>query len=370
MSAFGRVFRVTTFGESHGGGVGCIVEGVPPRMQLSEADVQPQLDRRRPGQSSITTDRQEGDRVQFLSGVEHGRTLGSPLCMLVRNADHRPGDYSETSRVPRPSHADYTYQAKYGINAASGGGRASARETIGRVAAGAVAERWLAAVCGVEIVAYVASVGRVGMGDFGESVDEATVSRQQVDCNTVRCPCPQAAAAMEAHILALKAAKDSTGGVIRCVARRVPAGLGEPCFDKLEAMLAHAMLSIPSTKGFEVGSGFAGTQMTGSQHNDAFVAGKEGTALRTKTNHSGGIQGGISNGESIWFSVAFKPPATIGQAQATADYEGRDSVLECRGRHDPCVVPRAVAIVEAMAALVLADALLMQMARTESSKMY
>jgi chorismate synthase len=205
MSSTGRVFRVTTFGESHGGGVGCIVEGVPPRMQLSEADVQVQLDRRRPGQSAITTDRQEGDKVQFLSGVELGRTLGSPLCMLVRNADHRPGDYSETSRVPRPSHADYTYLSKYGINASSGGGRASARETIGRVAAGAVAERWLAAHCGVEIVAYVSAVGTVSMGDFGETVDEETVSRELVDRNVVRCPCPKAAAAMEEHILALKA---------------------------------------------------------------------------------------------------------------------------------------------------------------------
>lgn len=367
MSSFGRLFRVTTFGESHGGGVGCIVEGVPPRMRLAADDIQPQLTRRRPGQSALSTDRQESDAVEILSGCENGQTLGSPVALLVRNKDHRPLDYSEMSRVPRPSHADFTYMAKYGINAASGGGRASARETIGRVAAGAVAEKWLREAFGLEIVAWVQSAGPIDCGP----VDSATVTRALVDANVVRCPKAEAAEKMAAHIADLKKNQDSTGGVVCCVVRKVPHGWGEPCFDKLEALLAHAMLSIPSTKGFQIGSGFEGTKMRGSEHNDAFAAAHApGSGLRTVTNRSGGIQGGITNGADIEFSVAFKPPATIAQAQTTSAYDGSPAVLEARGRHDPCVVPRAVPIVEAMAALVLADAALQQAARTSSSSGY
>lgn len=361
MSTFGRAFRVTTFGESHGGAVGCVVDGVPPRMALEAADIQPQLDRRRPGQSALSSARNEGDEVAILSGTEGGVTLGTPIMMLVRNRDHRPADYASLSRVPRPSHADYTYACKYGVAASSGGGRASARETVGRVAAGALAEKWLAQRFGVSIVAYVASVGTVD----APPVDEALLTRAQVDAFPARCPDARAAAAMAAHILAAREKRDSVGGIVRCVVRGVPAGWGEPCFDKLEATLAQAMLSIPSTKGFEVGSGFAGTRMTGSQHNDAFVA--DGAHLTTRTNNSGGIQGGISNGAPLRFAVAFKPPATIGLPQQTCDFDGQATVLEADGRHDPCVCPRAVPIVEAMAALALADAALLQLAREASA---
>ena len=365
MSCFGKVFRVTTFGESHGGGVGCIVEGVPPCMHLVASDIQGQLSRRRPGQSKLGTDRQEGDKVEILSGTENSLTLGSPIAMLVRNNDHRPMDYSEMSQVPRPSHADYTYMAKYGINASSGGGRASARETIGRVAAGAVAEKWLREKFQIEIIAWVRSVGPLEMSaEMGPPA-----SRQEVDSNEVRCPDQEAAESMKELILKLKSEQDSTGGVVACVVRGVPAGWGEPCFDKLEALLAHAMLSIPSTKGFEFGSGFAGTKMTGSQHNDAFESNGRG-GLQTATNRSGGVQGGISNGANLDFAVAFKPPATIARAQSTADYSGTPASLEARGRHDPCVVPRAVPIVEAMAALVLADLALQQLARQASASGY
>jgi chorismate synthase len=368
MSSFGTAFKVTTFGESHGGGVGCIIEGVPPRLSLQASDVQPQLNRRRPGQSAITTDRKEGDEVEILSGTENGQTLGSPICMLVRNKDHRPLDYKEMSNVPRPSHADFTYMAKYGINASSGGGRASARETIGRVAAGAVAEKWLKEAYGIEIVAFVSSVGEIAAKDYGFVQDDEKIARQDVDTNIVRCPHPEAAEKMRALIVDLKEKKDSTGGVLKCVVRGVPSGWGEPCFDKLEAKLAHAMLSIPSTKGFEIGSGFEGTKMRGSTHNDMFVG--QGAKLNTKTNNSGGIQGGISNGQIIKFSVAFKPPATIGVNQETSNYLGEDSVLQSKGRHDPCVCPRAVPIVEAMAALCLADAALLQISREQASNQY
>jgi chorismate synthase len=356
-STFGTLFRVTTYGESHCKGVGAVVDGCPPNLELREADIQRQLDRRRPGQSRMTTDRQEADQVSILSGVENDRTLGTPLALFVPNRDQRPGDYAEMAQVPRPSHADYTYQMKYGIRAASGGGRASARETIGRVAGGAIAEKVLRERYGTDIVAWVSAVADIQAAP----VDMQTITRETVDGTIVRCPDPEAAATMASAIQAARDTQDSLGGVITCVCRNVPAGLGEPIFDKLEALLAHAMLSIPATKGFEIGSGFAGTRMRGSRHNDAFV--QKGERLGTRTNYSGGIQGGISNGEPIYFRVAFKPPATIAMEQATADFSGQDRVLAAKGRHDPCVVPRAIPIVEAMAALVLLDSALRQTAR-------
>jgi chorismate synthase len=355
-SHLGVLLRLTTFGESHGRGVGAVLEGVPPRMPLSAADIQPQLDRRRPGQSAATTARNEEDLVTILSGVEDGATLGTPIALLVANRDARPADYKGLDSVPRPSHADYTYRMKYGLGARSGGGRASARETVGRVAAGAIAEKWLLATYQVEIVAWVEAAGTV----TSAGVDPLRVGRADVDRTIIRCPDEAAAGQMVAAVREARQAGDSLGGVVACVCRGVPAGWGEPVFDKLEARLAQAMLSIPATKGFEIGSGFAGTRMRGSEHNDPFL--RKGDRLGTATNFSGGVQGGISNGEPIVFRVAFKPPATIARPQETADYEGRPAVLEARGRHDPCVVPRAVPIVESMAALVLADLALQQRA--------
>jgi chorismate synthase len=354
FSSFGTAFRVSTFGESHAAGVGVVVDGCPPRLELCEADIQGQLDRRRPGQSRLTTERSESDRVAILSGTENGLTLGTPIGLLVRNTDQRPADYAELSRVPRPSHADLTYQLKYGIHAASGGGRSSARETVGRVAAGAIAEKFLRERFGVEIVAWVSAVGEVEAGE----VDLMAVDRPAVDTTPVRCPLTDSAERMIDEVSRARDASDSVGGVITCVCRNAPAGLGEPVFGKAEALLAQAMMSIPATKGFEIGSGFAGSRMRGSRHNDPYVE-KPGR-LGTLTNRSGGVQGGITNGEPIFFRVAFKPPATIGQPQQTADYEGRPVTLEAKGRHDPCVVPRAVPVVEAMAALVLADLALIQ----------
>jgi chorismate synthase len=353
-SSFGTIFRVTTFGESHCAAVGAVVDGCPPGLRLSEADIQHQLDRRRPGQSALSTPRSEADPVSILSGVENGITLGTPIGLMVPNSDQHPEDYDAMAEIPRPSHADYTYQVKYGVRAQSGGGRASARETIGRVAAGAIAEKYLAERHGVEIVAWVESVGALS----APGVDPERVSRHAVDESPVRCPDPQAAQAMVELITEVKDNKDSIGGVVACVCRNVPAGLGEPVFDKLEAMLGHAMLSLPASKGFEIGSGFRGSRMLGSEHNDPFVA--KGARLGTLTNHSGGVQGGISNGESIYFRVAFKPPATIGQKQRTATFAGTKTDLEATGRHDPCIVPRAVPVVESMAALVLMDLLLRQ----------
>ena len=356
-STLGTFFRVTTYGESHGKSVGAIVDGCPPGLTLSEKDIQPQLDRRRPGQTSITTDREESDRVTILSGVENGRALGTPIGMSVANRDQRPGDYAQMRLIPRPSHADYTYQMKYGIRTSSGGGRSSARETIGRVAAGAIAEKFLQQDYGIEIVAWVSSVSTITAGE----IDEHVITRTEIDQNAVRCPSPPEAEEMIRAIMAAKEDKDSLGGIISCVCRHVPAGLGEPVFNKMEACLAQAMLSIPATKGFEIGSGFEGTRMTGSLHNDPFV--KKEARLGTVTNYSGGVQGGITNGEPIVFRVAFKPPATIGKAQDTADFKGNHTILEAKGRHDPCVVPRAVPIVESMAALVIADLALRQRAR-------
>ena len=356
-STLGTLYKVTTFGESHCKGVGAVVDGCPPGLELTEADIQPQLTRRRPGQSDLSTPRQEADQVTIYSGTEFGRTLGTPIMLLVNNRDQRPQDYGEMSRIPRPSHADYTYQMKYGVRASSGGGRSSARETIGRVAAGAIAEKWLREQYGTEMVAWVSAVGDIE----APSVDIDRITRAEVDRNIIRCPDAATAGRMQDRVREVLEAKDSTGGILTCVCRNVPVGLGEPLFDKLEARLAQAMLSLPATKGFDIGSGFAGTRLRGSTHNEPFV--RRGSGLGTRTNHSGGVQGGISNGEPIVFRVAFKPVATIGLAQETVDFDGEPVTLEAKGRHDPCVVPRAVPIVEAMAALVLIDLALMQRAR-------
>jgi chorismate synthase len=352
-NTFGSLFRITTFGESHGPAVGVVVDGCPPRLPITAEEIQLELDRRRPGQSAITTQRREADAVEILSGVHEGLTLGTPISLLVRNQDMRSGDYDEMKTKFRPSHADYTYKAKYGIRAWQGGGRASARETIGRVAAGVLARKALAAAGDVEIVAWVQRVQ-----DLEVDVDPTTVGRAAVDANIVRCPDAAMADKMIARIDAARKAGDSLGGVVEAVARGLPAGLGEPVFDKLDADLAKAMLSLPAAKGFEIGSGFAGTFLTGSQHNDPFYDG--GGRVRTRTNRSGGVQGGISNGEPIVIRVAFKPTATILREQETVDEQGHDTTLKGRGRHDPCVLPRAVPIVEAMLALVLADHFLRQ----------
>jgi chorismate synthase len=358
-SSFGTILRVTTFGESHGKGVGSVLDGCPAKIPLSEEDIQKQLDRRRPGQSKLTTKREETDRVTILSGVENGKTLGVPIALFVANKDQRPHDYKTMRSIPRPSHADYTYQIKYGIRSSSGGGRSSARETVGRVAAGAVVDKFLFETFGVEIVAWVQSVGNVE----APLIDSDVISREDVDQTMIRCPDRRSADEMVRLIDEVREKEDSIGGVISCVCRNVPAGWGEPVFDKMEAKLAQAMLSIPSTKGFEIGSGFAGTRMFGSQHNDPFVL--KGKRLGTTTNFSGGVQGGISNGEPIVFRIAFKPPSTISLPQKTADFQGKDTVLEAKGRHDPCVVPRAVSIVESMAALVIGDLALRQQYRQQ-----
>ena len=357
-STFGTLFRVTTFGESHGKSVGAILDGCPASLPLTEADIQPQLTRRRPGQSALTTPREEADQVTILSGTENGITLGTPIGLLVNNKDQRPIDYGEMTDVPRPSHADYTYLIKYGVKASSGGGRSSARETMGRVAAGAIAEKWLKTrFQGASIVAYVSSVGAIE----APAIQAKELTRELVDTTLIRCPDADTAKKMIAAVEEARDAKDSLGGTVTCICRGLPAGLGEPVFEKLEAKLAQAMLSIPAVKGFEIGSGFAGTLMRGSEHNDTFV--KKGEGLGTVTNYSGGIQGGISNGEPIVFRIAIKPVATIGLAQETVDMNGEPTTLEAKGRHDPCVLPRAVPIVEAMTALVLADAALQQEVR-------
>lgn len=387
MSTFGQYFRVSTYGESHGRSVGAIVDGVPPGLKLTEDDIQPQMTRRRPGQSALTTPRDEKDRVEIQSGTEFGVTLGTPIGLRVMNQDQRPKDYGSSTMdmYPRPSHADWTYLEKYGVKASSGGGRSSARETIGRVAAGAIAEKYLSVAHGVEIVAFTNSVGPEHLfpptkehptpstnPEFLELIGK--ISRNEVDANLpIRCPDSEAGKRMEKVIEEYRDKNDSIGGTVTCVIRNCPSGLGEPCFDKLEATLAHAMLSIPATKGFEIGSGFGGCNVPGSIHNDPFVKSETTTdparpgvtrpRLTTKTNNSGGIQGGISNGAPIYFTVAFKPPATIGQAQQTATYDETAGVLEAKGRHDPCVIPRAVPIVESMASIVIMDALLAQSAR-------
>ncbi|BCX11396.1 MAG: chorismate synthase [Thermosynechococcus sp.] len=351
-NTFGHLFRVTTFGESHGGGVGVVVDGCPPRLELSEVDIQKELDRRRPGQSRLTTPRQESDRCEILSGVFEGKTLGTPIAILVRNKDTRPEDYADMAQVYRPSHADATYDAKYGIRNWQGGGRSSARETIGRVAGGAIARKILTQVAATEIIAYVKRVK-----DIEAVVDPDTVAAAAVEANIMRCPDAAAAEKMIALVDETRRQANSIGGVIECVVRNVPVGLGSPVFDKLEADLAKGVMSLPASKGFEIGSGFAGTLLTGQEHNDEFYTDAQGR-IRTRTNRSGGIQGGISNGENIILRVAFKPTATIGQAQKTVNQAGEETILAAKGRHDPCVLPRAVPMVEAMVALVLCDHLL------------
>lgn len=347
-NAFGHLFRITTWGESHGGGVGVVIDGCPPRLALTEADIQPDLDRRRPGQSSIVSPRKESDTVQILSGTFEGTTLGTPIAMWVRNEDARPEAYSEMAEKFRPSHADYTYFAKYGVRNWQGGGRSSARETIGRVAAGAVAKKILRERFDVEVLAWVSQVQRVKA-----SVDLAKVKASDIEANIVRCPDPAAAQRMIRLIERTRKAGDSVGGIVSGLVRGVPAGWGEPVFDRLEADLGKAMLSLPASKGFEIGSGFAGILMTGREHNDAFRM--RGGRVTTVTNNSGGVQGGISNGEPIWFRTAFKPVATIMHEQDTVDMRFKNTTLTGRGRHDPCVLPRAVPMVEAMTALVLVD---------------
>lgn len=362
-NSFGRVFRISTWGESHGGGVGVTLDGCPPRIQITRDEIQVDLDRRRPGQSRITTPRNEADAVEILSGVTpDDLTTGTPIAMLVRNKDQRSQDYLDNDMkvAYRPSHADATYDAKYGVRAIAGGGRSSARETIGRVAAGAIARKILTQFNGIEVLAYVSKVQ-----DIGCEVDDDTFTMEDVDANIVRCPDEAAAEKMLARIDEIRKAGNSIGGVVTCVARNVPAGLGSPVFDKLEADLAKACMSIPAAKGFESGDGFEGTLLSGKDHNDEFYIDPETGATRTKTNRSGGIQGGISNGENVVIHVAFKPTSTIGQAQQTVTREGTEVELRGKGRHDPCVLPRAVPMVEAMVALTICDALMLQHAQCE-----
>ena len=361
-SSLGVLFRISTWGESHGAGVGVVVDGCPPRVSLTVEDIQAELDRRRPGQSKITTPRKEDDKAEILSGVVDGLTLGTPIAILVRNTDQRPSAYTEMESAYRPSHADYTYDAKFGIRAVSGGGRSSARETIGRVAAGAIARKAMqASLPAYDCLAFVKKVQNLEAA-VPAPIESIPKLREIVESNIVRTCDEAAAERMIALIEKVRGEGNSVGGIIECVVRGVPPGLGEPVFDKLEADLAKAMLSLPATKGFEIGSGFAGTQLTGLQHNDEFYtdAGK----IRTRTNRSGGIQGGISNGEDIVFRVAFKPTATVLIEQKTVTKTGAETTLAARGRHDPCVLPRAVPMVEAMVHLVVADHWLRQRAQS------
>ena len=362
-NSFGRCFRISTWGESHGGGVGVVVDGCPPRVPLTEEPVQFELNRRRPGQSRLTTPRNESDTVEILSGVdkESGVTLGTPIAMLVRNKDQKSNDYDTMAKAYRPSHADATYDAKYGVRAVAGGGRSSARETIGRVAGGAVAREVLKLYSGVEVLAYVQSVQDVRMP---EDFDRDSVTLEDVEASMVRCPHAETAEKMIERIDQIRRGGNSIGGVVECVAYNVPAGLGAPVFDKLEAELAKACMSLPASKGFEIGSGFGGTLLAGKDHNDEFYVDANGRT-RTRSNRSGGVQGGISNGETIWVRVAFKPTSTIGQLQNTVTRDGKETELRGKGRHDPCVLPRAAPMVESMVALVLADALMQQKAQCD-----
>lgn len=357
-SSLGTLFRISTWGESHGPGVGVVIDGCPPRIPLTVDDIQHELDRRRPGQSKIVTPRKEDDKAEILSGVLDGQTLGTPIGIFVRNTDQRPSAYTEMAQAYRPSHADYTYDAKYGIRAISGGGRSSARETIGRVAAGAIARKVLQnSLKGYECLAYVKTIKDI------EAVVPvgADLTSEVIESNIVRTCDPEAAERMISLIEQVRSEGNSVGGVVECVVRGVPPGLGEPVFDKLEADLAKAMMSLPATKGFEIGSGFAGTHLTGLEHNDEFYM--DGKDVRTRTNRSGGIQGGISNGEEIIFRVAFKPTATVLREQKTVTNMGEDTTLSARGRHDACVLPRAVPMVEAMVHLIIADHFLRQRAQ-------
>ena len=357
-NTFGHAFRVTTFGESHGPGVGCVIDGCPPGIQLDQAAVAAFLARRRPGQSKLVTPRDEEDAPEFLSGLdaETGKTLGTPIAVLIRNQDQRSGSYSEWWHTYRPSHADFGYDAKYGIRAWQGGGRSSARETVGRVAAGAVAEQMLASrFPELRICAWVERVHHI---DGRQVIDPLTVTRDLVDAHPTRCPHPETAAAMETAILDAKKHGDSLGGYIRLVVQGLPPGLGEPVFDKLDALLAQAFLSLPACKGVEVGSGFSGAELSGLEHNDHYQW--HNKTMTTDTNRSGGVQGGISNGMPLDLRLVFKPTATVLKPQASADDAGNNVELQAKGRHDPCVLPRAVPIVEAMTALVLADCWLRQ----------
>ena len=352
-SSFGKLFRVTTFGESHGGAVGVILDGCPPKLEIDIDLIQRDLNRRRPGQSYITTPRNEEDKIEILSGLQGNRTLGTPIAMLVRNLDQKPIDYSNLEKVFRPSHADGTYHLKYGIQANSGGGRASARETIGRVAAGSIAKQLLQKMFNTEILSWVKRIHNID-----SSVNSSEITLENIDSNIVRCPDQKIAEKMIKRIKELQQNGDSCGGVIECYVRNVPSGLGMPVFDKLEADLAKAMMSLPATKGFEIGSGFAGTYLTGSEHNDPYIKSDDTSKLKTLSNNSGGIQGGISNGESIQMRIAFKPTATIGKEQKTVRSDGEEVLMKAKGRHDPCVLPRAVPMVDSMVALVLVDHLL------------
>lgn len=352
MNSFGNIFRLTTFGESHGVAVGGVVDGMPSGIDIDEAYIQSELNRRRPGQSSITTPRDEKDNVKLLSGIFRGKSTGTPIGFMVENTNQHSQDYDNIADVFRPSHADYTYFSKYGIRDHRGGGRSSARETISRVVGGALAKLVLQKE-GISVVAYTSQVGNVTLSKPYTELDLS-----KIEDNIVRCPDADTAQQMIDLITKVKAEKDSVGGVITCVIKGAPVGLGEPCFDKLQALLAHAMLSIGAVKGFEYGSGFAGTALRGSQHNDIFYM--DNDRVRTLTNNSGGIQGGISNGEDIYFRVAFKPTATILMEQPTVNSLNEEVLTTVKGRHDPCVVPRAVPIVEAMAAMVMADALLLE----------
>jgi chorismate synthase len=358
-NSFGTLFKVATWGESHGGGIGVVVDGCPPRIPFALEEIQADLDRRRPGQSQITTQRKEADAVQVVSGIWEGLTTGTPIALYVGNSDARPHAYDEMKDKFRPSHADYTYQAKYGIRNHEGGGRSSARETIGRVAAGAIAKRVLRELCGAEVRAYVSGIHDMDLPGAA-FIDFPTLDA--VEASPVRCPDPALAERMVERIKAARSEGDSVGGRITCRIRSVPVGLGSPVFDRFEADLAKAMLSIPATKGFEIGSGFEGSRMKGSAHNDLFCK-DGGGRIHTSSNHSGGVQGGITNGEEVYFHVAFKPTATILVPQETLDLDGQPATLVGKGRHDPCVVPRAVVIVEAMAALVTLDHWMRQQAQ-------
>jgi chorismate synthase len=355
MNSYGTLFRITTFGESHGPAIGAVIDGCPAGLMIDETFIQSELDRRKPGQSKITTQRKESDTFKILSGVFEGKSTGTPIALVIENEDQRSKDYSHIQNTFRPSHADYTYEAKYGVRDYRGGGRSSARETAARVAAGAIAKLILKQA-GVDITAYVSQVGDIKTDHY------TTLNLSKTEDNIVRCPDPATAEKMIALIDQVRLDRDTVGGMVTCVIKNTPVGLGEPVFDKLHAELGKAMLSINAVKGFEYGSGFEGVKLRGSQHNDAFYT--EGSAIRTKTNHSGGIQGGITNGEDIYFNVAFKPVATIMQDQSSIDKDGNEATVSGKGRHDPCVVPRAVPIVEAMAALVLVDFLL----RAKTSK--
>jgi chorismate synthase len=348
-NTYGTLFKISTFGESHGLAIGVVIDGCPAGLEIDEAFIQTELTRRKPGQSKITTQRKEDDTFKILSGVFEGKTTGAPIAIVIENQDQRSKDYIHIENTFRPSHADFTYQEKYGIRDYRGGGRSSARETAARVAAGAIAKLFLRKYR-IEINAFVSQVGELKAPHY------TALNLSTAEDNIIRCPDPAIAEKMIALIDRVRLDRDTIGGIVTCVIKNTPVGLGEPVFDKLHAELGKAMLSINAVKGFEYGSGFEGVQLRGSQHNDEFY--NEGGRIRTKTNHSGGVQGGISNGEDIYFNVAFKPVATIMQDQHTVDKDGNDAIVSGKGRHDPCVVPRAVPIVEAMAALVLVDFLL------------